>query len=187
MLHSRRALCNTIASNHMRLRAVFDVQSPTYSQPKRCCTCRDLLDLHVYCCIKLPTAHGPSQPFLPVLLIVRLGEYGVVYDPIRCSLPLMLPTPYPWTSLSSSLYLVFYFTYCEILWAMAFLSPQEIQFQLAHQHENRVIDTIIANTVMLIAAYVAVALRFTARRLMHARLGADDWVMMLGLVSREFK
>lgn len=66
---------------------------------------------------------------------------------------------------------------------MASLPPQEIQYQLEHQHENRAIDIIAANTVMLTAAYVAVALRFTSRRLMHATLGADDWVMAVGLVA----
>ena len=65
---------------------------------------------------------------------------------------------------------------------MASLTPAEIQLQFERQHQNRAVDIIVANTVMLAAAYVAVALRFASRRLIHARLGADDWVMVVGLV-----
>ncbi len=66
---------------------------------------------------------------------------------------------------------------------MPSLSPEELQYQLEHQYQNRVADIIIANTIMLAAAYVAVVLRFASRRPMHATLGADDWMMVVGLVG----
>lgn len=66
---------------------------------------------------------------------------------------------------------------------MPSLSPEELQYQLEHRYQNRVADIIIANTIMLVAAYVAVVLRFASRRLMHATLGADDWMMVVGLVG----
>ena len=70
---------------------------------------------------------------------------------------------------------------------MASLPPAEIQYQLAHRNENRVADIITANTIMLVAAYIAVGLRFMSRRLMHATLDADDWMMVVGLVSPELR
>lgn len=70
---------------------------------------------------------------------------------------------------------------------MASLPPAEIQYQLVHQNENRSADIIAANTIMLVAAYIAVGLRFMSRRLMHATLGADDWMMVVGLVSPELR
>lgn len=66
---------------------------------------------------------------------------------------------------------------------MASLSLEEMQFQLEHQHQNRAADIITANTVMLTAAYVAVVLRFVSRRLMRRNVGADDWMMVVALVS----
>ena len=70
---------------------------------------------------------------------------------------------------------------------MASLPPAEIQYQLVHQNENRGADIIAANTIMLVAAYIAIGLRFMSRRLMHATLGADDWMMVVGLVSPELR
>ena len=67
--------------------------------------------------------------------------------------------------------------------AMPSLSPEELQYQLEHQYQNRAADIIKANTIMLAAAYVALALRFVSRRLMRATLAADDWMIVLGLVS----
>ena len=67
---------------------------------------------------------------------------------------------------------------------MASLAPEEIQSQLKRQHENKDADIIASLTIMLTVAYVAVALRLTSRRLMHTTLGADDWMMVLGLVSQ---
>ena len=66
---------------------------------------------------------------------------------------------------------------------MATLSSQNIRYQQEHKDENRASDMIIANVVMLSAAYIAVVLRFISRRLSHAELKADDWMIMLGLVG----
>lgn len=70
---------------------------------------------------------------------------------------------------------------------MASLSPQERQSQEKYLRQNRVASIIVAGSIMLAAAYLTVALRFVSRRLMHLKLGADDWMMVLGLVCSDFK
>ncbi len=65
---------------------------------------------------------------------------------------------------------------------MATLPTKAVQYQLAHKDQNRAVDLITSNIIMLTAAYVAVALRFTSRRMSHASLQGDDWMIVVGLV-----
>ena len=48
-------------------------------------------------------------------------------------------------------------------------SPQ-VQSQTKHQRQNSIGSIIVAGSIMLAAAYLAVALRFISRRLMHIKL-----------------
>ena len=66
---------------------------------------------------------------------------------------------------------------------MASTSPKELQHQQDYQYQDRTADIITANVTMLTAAYAAVVLRFISRRLMRTSFGADDWMMVVGLVS----
>ena len=59
----------------------------------------------------------------------------------------------------------------------------DASYQLAHIKESRVPSLITSGVICLSAAYVAVTLRCISRRLAHARFGADDWCMVLGLVG----
>lgn len=65
---------------------------------------------------------------------------------------------------------------------MGALIAEDIKYQQDHRGQNRTADIVAANVVMLAAAYVAVALRFISRRIIHAKLQADDGMIMLGLV-----
>ena len=69
---------------------------------------------------------------------------------------------------------------------MAYISSKELQHQRDYQYQDRTADIITSNVIMLTAAYVAVTLRFISRRLMHISPGADDWMMLVGLVSRSW-
>lgn len=66
---------------------------------------------------------------------------------------------------------------------MASTSPKELQSQLEHRYQDRAADIVTSNVIMMAAAYVAVFLRFISRRLMRTSIGADDWMMVMGLVS----
>lgn len=65
---------------------------------------------------------------------------------------------------------------------MMTLTAQDIKYQQDHKDHERTADIVAATVVMLTAAYVAVALRFISRRMSHATLQADDWMMVVGLV-----
>jgi hypothetical protein len=65
---------------------------------------------------------------------------------------------------------------------MSTLSPEEIQYQMSHQNEDRAADIVVSISVMLAVAYVSVLLRVVARRMGGAQLKADDWMIMVGLV-----
>ena len=62
------------------------------------------------------------------------------------------------------------------------LPAEEIEYQKTHINDDRRKDVVIALVISLSAACLAVVLRFVARRLAKARLGWDDWTLLLGLV-----
>ena len=64
------------------------------------------------------------------------------------------------------------------------LPPQETSYQEAHIGDNRQIDIIVATAIGLPAAYLTVALRFSARRSLESELCMDDWTILVGLVRR---
>ena len=65
------------------------------------------------------------------------------------------------------------------------LTPAEIEDQMAHSFDNKAPDIIAADVVCLTVAFIAVALRFQARRVARIRYEADDWLILAGLVRRK--
>lgn len=57
-------------------------------------------------------------------------------------------------------------------------------YQLLHIKDSRVPNLVISMAMCLPAAYIAVVLRFVSRRVGTVPLKADDWWLVVGLVSR---
>ena len=68
---------------------------------------------------------------------------------------------------------------------MAQLSPTEIQYELEHIHQDQVPNIIASYATCLSLAYIAVVLRFVARRTSRASLRADDLTIFIALVRVE--
>ena len=65
---------------------------------------------------------------------------------------------------------------------MAPPTEQEIQYQLAHIHEDRSNDIIVSHSICIVIAVVAVVLRFSSRRICKAPILADDYMTIVALV-----
>ncbi|KAI4239113.1 MAG: hypothetical protein LQ352_007820 [Teloschistes flavicans] len=65
---------------------------------------------------------------------------------------------------------------------MATLPPGEIEYQLAHIHDDRSRELYASQSTCLALACIAVALRFVSRRLIHAKIMADDYMILFALV-----
>lgn len=65
---------------------------------------------------------------------------------------------------------------------MALPNTQEIQYQLAHIHEDRSNDIVVSHAICIVIAVVAVVLRFASRRLCKAPILADDFMTIVALV-----
>ena len=61
------------------------------------------------------------------------------------------------------------------------LPASAIQYQEEHINETKKPNLIAASAICLSAAYVAVALRFVARRIARNALGADDYTIVVAL------
>lgn len=61
-------------------------------------------------------------------------------------------------------------------------NAQEIQYQLAHIHQDRSNEIVVSHGVCIVIAVVAVILRFSSRRLCKAPLLADDYMIIVALV-----
>lgn len=67
------------------------------------------------------------------------------------------------------------------------ISPARLEYQHAHAYENKTPAFLASVSVVVTLATIGVALRLLARRLTTAKLGADDYVIILALVrSRAF-
>ena len=62
------------------------------------------------------------------------------------------------------------------------LTPAEIRYQEDHINDNGVPSVIAVNAACFSLAAIAVALRFTCRRIKRIKYDADDWLMLAGLV-----
>lgn len=61
-------------------------------------------------------------------------------------------------------------------------TKSEIQYQLAHIHDDRASAIVVSHAVVLPLAVIAVILRFISRRLCRARIGADDYMIVTALL-----
>ena len=61
-----------------------------------------------------------------------------------------------------------------------------VEYQIAHENQTRVPALVASGAICLSAAYASVILRFTSRRLSRTAIKADDWAIVLGLVSTSF-
>ena len=66
---------------------------------------------------------------------------------------------------------------------MSTLSNEEIQYELAHASDNRAPNLVAAYVTCLALSYIAVVLRFISRRQSRNAFLADDWMLVVGLVS----
>ena len=58
----------------------------------------------------------------------------------------------------------------------------QAQYMAVHIRDDRKPALIISDVICLVAAIVAVAMRFICRRLAGAEFKADDWWILVGLV-----
>lgn len=57
-------------------------------------------------------------------------------------------------------------------------------YQRLHIHDSHLPEIVVSLAVSLPAAYIAVILRFISRRIGRIPWKADDWWLVIGLVSR---
>lgn len=62
------------------------------------------------------------------------------------------------------------------------LPPEEAQYQLAHINDSRRAAIATAYIICVPIIFLAVVLRFISRRIGRTKYGADDWIMVMGLV-----
>lgn len=62
------------------------------------------------------------------------------------------------------------------------LTAAKLNYQLSHYYESKVGSLIAGTVVMVVASTIAVVLRLISRRVKKAKLGADDYVAVAGLV-----
>ena len=62
-------------------------------------------------------------------------------------------------------------------------SIQDIEYQLLHFREDRRREIISINIPLIVVASISVVLRLLGRRIHRAPWKADDYVMMLAMVS----
>lgn len=68
---------------------------------------------------------------------------------------------------------------------MASLTPQQIQYMREHPDDDQRANLYACAACCLVLPYIAVALRFVARRRRNAAIKTDDFLILLALVSNE--
>lgn len=72
----------------------------------------------------------------------------------------------------------------EINWAIYHSLPlEQAQYQLAHIHESKKAEIATSYSICLPIAVVAIIMRFVSRRIGGTTYGADDWVIVVALVT----
>lgn len=72
----------------------------------------------------------------------------------------------------------------QINWAIyQSLPPEQAQYQLAHIHESKIDQVAISYFISLPIAVLAIIMRFLSRRIGGTPYGADDWVIVVALVT----
>lgn len=62
------------------------------------------------------------------------------------------------------------------------LPPEEAQYQLAHINDSKRAAIAPAYIISVPIIFLAVIMRFVSRRIGRTKYGADDWIMLVGLV-----
>lgn len=65
------------------------------------------------------------------------------------------------------------------------ITVEDIRYQISNLHEDQRPLMNAVNIMLAVMSTVAVALRVSSRRLMKARLMADDYAIIMGLVRAE--
>ena len=65
---------------------------------------------------------------------------------------------------------------------MALPTPEEIQYQEEHIHDDRSGNVVTSHAICMAIATTAVLLRLIARRMCKASIQADDWMIIFALV-----
>ena len=63
------------------------------------------------------------------------------------------------------------------------LSPAEIEYEMSHIKDDRQKEMIVSSAICIAIAIIAVILRLVARRLSRAKIMADDYMIIVALVS----
>lgn len=63
------------------------------------------------------------------------------------------------------------------------LSPSELHYQLAHWQENLSPEIVAVDVVLIVIAAIVVLLRLISRRIKVTPLQADDYMVMVALVT----
>ena len=63
------------------------------------------------------------------------------------------------------------------------LPPGEAKYQLAHINDSKRAAIATAYIICVPIIFLAVVLRFVSRRIGRTKYGADDWIMLMGLVT----
>lgn len=66
---------------------------------------------------------------------------------------------------------------------MSALTPQMIATLRASDTDNKTKAFIAGNAICLLAAFIAVVLRFASRRIARAKIGVDDYLIVVALVD----
>lgn len=72
----------------------------------------------------------------------------------------------------------------QILMAAAYLTPDMLQHQIDHIDEDQGPKVVVAVVLVSLLATAAVALRLACRRHMRVLISYDDYMITVGLVSR---
>ena len=64
-------------------------------------------------------------------------------------------------------------------------SAADIAYQQAHKEDSAISGILAANVICILAAWVAGLLRLYSRRLVHAPIKTDDWLVLGSLVRQE--
>ncbi|MCJ1272070.1 hypothetical protein MMC22_011977 [Lobaria immixta] len=65
---------------------------------------------------------------------------------------------------------------------MALPTPEEIQYQEDHIHDDRSGDIVTSHAICITIAVIAVLFRFISRRMCKASIQADDWMIIVALL-----
>lgn len=68
-------------------------------------------------------------------------------------------------------------------WSFGSLDFQSIESQLLHHHDDRQREIVAVNVALVLLASISVVLRLLGRRFRKAPLKADDYVMIVAMVS----